>query len=87
MDSFGNYVAQRLIEAAGPEARLAIGRLLAPAMLELSKHQYGCRVVQNAIQVSARIITTLPCAGFVLDTLERAAGIGSAGQAEHRLCV
>ena len=54
-DSFGNYVAQRLLEAAGPEARLAIGRLLAPAMLDLSRHQYGCRVVQNAIQVSACI--------------------------------
>ena len=54
-DSFGNYVAQRLIEAAGPQARLALGRLLAPAMLDLSKHQYGCRVVQHAIQVSAGI--------------------------------
>ena len=50
-DSFGNYVAQRLIQASGAQARLAIGRLLAPAMLELSKHQYGCRVVQHAIQV------------------------------------
>ncbi|CAL5220649.1 g2694 [Coccomyxa viridis] len=49
-DSFGNYVAQRLILKSGAQARLALGRLLAPAMLELSKHQYGCRVVQNAIQ-------------------------------------
>ena len=54
-DSFGNYVAQRLIAKSGEQARLAIGRLLAPAMLELSKHQYGCRVVQHAIQVRARI--------------------------------
>jgi len=55
-DSFGNYVAQRLIEAADEDARLAIGQLLTPAMLELSKHQYGCRVVQNAIEVSVKYL-------------------------------
>ncbi len=52
-DSFGNYVAQRLVQRADVAERMAISdTLLKPAMLELSGHQYGCRVIQAAIEVS-----------------------------------
>ena len=52
-DSFGNYVAQRLVQRADVAQRMAISdTLLKPAMLELSGHQYGCRVIQAAIEVS-----------------------------------
>lgn len=73
-DSFGNYVAQRLIEHADGASRLAIGRFLAPAVLDLSKHQYGCRVVQSAIQVSNALIPSpaCPCLGSCPGTLSKA---------------
>ena len=52
-DSFGNYVAQRLVQRADVAERMAFSdTLLKPAMLELSGHQYGCRVIQAAIEVS-----------------------------------
>ena len=51
-DSFGNYVAQRLVQRADVAERMDISNaLLKPAMLELSGHQYGCRVIQAAIEV------------------------------------
>ena len=51
-DSFGNYVAQRLVQRADVAQRMTISdTLLKPAMLELSGHQYGCRVIQAAIEV------------------------------------
>lgn len=59
-DVFGNYVIQKLLERAGPQEKAWMADRICkdtqkPHQLNravvLSKHQYGCRVVQKALEV------------------------------------
>lgn len=61
-DVFGNYVIQKLLERTGPvEKKWMAERICKDAQkanqpnraVALSRHQYGCRVVQKALEVSS----------------------------------
>jgi pumilio RNA-binding family len=53
-DVFGNYVVQKMLDAATPAQLVRIAKRFAGHVLELTLHTFGCRVVQKAIQVFPR---------------------------------
>ena len=62
-DVFGNYVVQKLLERAAAEDKKWMAERICRdnqkpnqpnRAVVLSKHQYGCRVVQKALEVCTR---------------------------------
>lgn len=51
VDTFGNYVVQKFLDLAGVEAQDKVLVVLRGNMVTHSCDQYGCRVVQKALQV------------------------------------
>ncbi len=51
VDTFGNYVVQKFLDLVGVEAQDKILCVLRGNMVAQSCDQYGCRVVQKALQV------------------------------------
>ena len=57
-DAYANYVVQRFIETQAAEfLRPMIAKCRAHSMYELSRNDYGCRVVQNLLEASAATVT------------------------------
>lgn len=51
-DRFANFIVQKFIEIGNAEQRQEIFTLIQLHFMELSRHKYGCRVVQRAIERS-----------------------------------
>lgn len=51
VDTFGNYVVQKFLDLVGVEAQDKILCVLRGNMVSQACDQYGCRVVQKALQV------------------------------------
>ncbi|CAD8047404.1 unnamed protein product [Paramecium primaurelia] len=49
-DMFGNYTVQKLFDVADQDQKFKLYSLLISHILELSKNQYACRVVQKMIE-------------------------------------
>jgi pumilio RNA-binding family len=49
---FGNYVIQKLLQHGNADIVAKLTAQLVPKALELSLHNYGCRVIQRAIEMS-----------------------------------
>ena len=50
-DVFGNYVIQKLFEYGFSNHRVTLADQMISHVLDLTKHMYGCRVVQKAIEL------------------------------------
>ena len=50
-DVFGNYVVQKMFEFGTLNQRKALFNDLKGAIMNLSCDQYGCRVIQKALEV------------------------------------
>lgn len=50
-DVFGNYVVQKMFEYGSLNQRKQLFKDLQGRMFDLSCNQYGCRVVQKALEV------------------------------------
>lgn len=49
-DMFGNYTVQKILETGEVEWKLRLFYVLKDHVMELSKNQYGCRVVQKLLE-------------------------------------
>ena len=54
-DVFGNYVVQKMFEYGNLNQRRQLYNILKGNMWEYSQDQYGCRVVQKALEVLTSI--------------------------------
>lgn len=52
-DRFANFIVQKFIEFGNAEQRQTILRIIQFDLVALSRHKYGCRVVQRAIEITA----------------------------------
>ncbi len=50
-DPFGNYVVQKFLDVAAPEQRAEVAKIFTGDVLTLSRHIYGCRVIQKALEL------------------------------------
>lgn len=48
-DVFGNFVVQKILEFGPKDHKIRLFEAAKGSILELSKHYYGCRVVQRFI--------------------------------------
>eukprot|EP01059_Diplonema_ambulator_P035446 TRINITY_DN833_c2_g1_i2.p1 TRINITY_DN833_c2_g1~~TRINITY_DN833_c2_g1_i2.p1 ORF type:complete len:479 (+),score=136.07 TRINITY_DN833_c2_g1_i2:61-1497(+) len=48
----GNYIVQRILHYGSPEQRAEVQSMVCERLVRLSKHTFGCRVVQKALEVT-----------------------------------
>jgi len=74
-DVFGNYVVQKMIEHGNEQQCATLAACLKGRVVELSRHMYGCRVVQKALEMSKpamqiELVSELRPPGIVQDCIK-----------------